>query len=101
MGERFDISGMTWEWRSSDKPGAAWHFLTIDGEYAAQIRFAALGRSGGFGSIRVTATIGNTSWQTSLFPLRESGGYLLPLKAAVRRAEGIAPGQTISATIAI
>lgn len=100
MSERFDISGRTWIWRSANKPGAAWHFLTIEGQDAVEIRFAAMGRSGGFGSIRVTATIGDTSWQTSLFPHRESGGYLLPLKAAVRKAENIVPDQDYSVTIA-
>jgi len=101
MSERFEISGTTSEWRTPGKPGAAWHFLTIEGQDATEIRFAAMGQTGGFGSIKVTATIGGTRWQTSLFPHRESGGYLLPLKAAVRKAEGIGPGETISATIAL
>ena len=49
----------------------------------------------------MTVTIGQTVWQTSLFPHRESGGYLLPLKAAVRKAEGILPDQSLTAVIEI
>ncbi len=40
-----------------------------------------------FGSIRVTVTIGETSWQTSLFRDTMSNSYLLPVKAAIRRKE--------------
>lgn len=99
MGERFEIRGTTWEWRTAAKPNGTWHFLTIEGQPAAEIRFAALGRSGGFGSVRVTATIGTTRWRTSLLPHRESGGYLLPLKAAVRKAEAIEPGGSYDVVI--
>ena len=40
--------------------------------------------------------IGATVFATSLFPHRESGGYLLPVKAAVRRAEGVAAGDEVA-----
>lgn len=101
MGEQFEISGTVWQWRTASKPNSAWYFLTIEGQAAAEIRFAAMGRSGGFGSIRVTATIGATRWQTSLFPHSESGGFLLPLKAAVRKAEGIVPDGRYEVLIAL
>lgn len=97
-------SGPVWIWRGSGNgppPKAAWYFLTIDGETAAAIRAAATGKTNGFGSVRVTATIGKTSWQTSLFPSKDSGGYLLPLKASVRRAERLDGGTTATATLAL
>ncbi|MEK6540772.1 MAG: DUF1905 domain-containing protein [Pseudomonadota bacterium] len=83
--------GPVWIWRGNGNgppPKAAWYFLTISGEVAQAIR-AGAGQRRGFGSVRVTATIGATSWQTSLFPAKELGGYLLPLKATVRKAEGL------------
>ena len=46
-------------------------------------------RKRSFGSIRVTATIGETSWQTSLFRDSKSNSYLLPIKAKVRGKEGL------------
>lgn len=49
----------------------------------------------GFGSVRVIARIGAVEWRTSLFPERESGGYILPLKADVRRRAGIAAGDEV------
>ena len=51
---------------------------------------------GGFGSVRVEATIGDVTWTTSLFPDSRSGGYILPLKADVRRRAGIAGGDEVT-----
>jgi hypothetical protein len=97
MGEdsHFEVKAKAWRWRPAKPSAASWHFLTIEGQTAAEIRYAALGRAGGFGSIRVTAIIGDTRWQTSLFPHRETGGLLLPLKAEVRRREGIEAGHEV------
>lgn len=94
--ERFEVTAEVWRWRPAKETAASWYFLTVDGQTAAEIRYAALGRTGGFGSVRVTATIGGTRWQTSLFPQRESGGFILPLKAEVRRREGIEPGNAVT-----
>lgn len=94
MSESVETTATLWIWSSPEAP-ASWHFLTIDGEAAEAIRATALmrrlegGQRRGWGSIRVTATIGDTKWQTSVFPSKESGGYLLPVKAAVRKAEGL------------
>lgn len=89
-------TGTVWVWRgggaagSNDPPPkAVWYFLTIDRDVAISIRAATQATRRGFGSVRVTATIGATSWQTSLFPSKDHGGYLLPLKASVRKAEGL------------
>jgi hypothetical protein len=97
----FEFTGKVWLWRPAKLSGKGWHFLTVEGQTAAEIRYAALGRTGGFGSIRVTATIGDTSWQTSLFPHRGSGGLLLPLKAEVRRREGIEAGCEVAVCLAV
>jgi hypothetical protein len=78
---------------------AAWYFLTVDAELSDEIR----GRTErvGFGSVRVTATIGRTTWSTSVFPDAASGCYVLPVKAAVRRAEGIDDGTPVTARLRV
>jgi hypothetical protein len=48
----------------------------------------------GWGVIPVSARIGRTTWTTSLFP--KDGGYLLPVKAVVRRAERIDLGDEVA-----
>lgn len=50
----------------------------------------------GWGSHRVTVTVGKTSWDTSIFPDKKSGSYVLPLKADVRKKENIKKGHTIN-----
>ena len=97
---RISATGQVWQWRASEAPGG-WFFLTVEGQAAAEVRYAALGRMGGFGSVKVTARIGDTEWRTSLFPHRESGGFLLPLKAEVRRREAIETGQAVTVDLTI
>jgi hypothetical protein len=57
--------------------------------------------SRGWGSLPVTVTIGTTTWDTSVFPDRKSGTYLLPVKAAVRKAEGMFEGDAVSYQVTI
>jgi hypothetical protein len=103
--EDFTVTTLLWRWQSAAAP-AAWFFVTIAGEAADGIRLAAIsgqwldGRKG-FGSARVEARIGDTSWKTSVFPHKESGGWLLPVKAAVRKAEGLAEGDEVTVTVSL
>lgn len=73
----------------------AWRFLAIPEKQGKEIK-KLFGRfATGWGSIRVEATVGRTSWKTSIFPDKKSGSYLLPLKADVRKAENIADENTV------
>jgi hypothetical protein len=78
---------------------AAWFFLALPGDLADEIR--ARTEHVGFGSVRVTATVGATTWSTSVFPDATTGSYVLPVKAAVRRAEGIDDGAVVTAHLVI
>jgi hypothetical protein len=91
-GAKIELEASVWLWTSN---GASWHFLTVEGEAAAEIRYASMGMTRGFGSVPVEATIGRTHWRTSLFPSKSAGGFMLPLKAAVRRAEGFGEGDSV------
>jgi hypothetical protein len=53
----------------------------------------ATGKRGGFGSLRVNATVGATSWSTTLNS--RAGAFTLPIKKPVRLAEGLAEGDMI------
>ena len=96
------VTGPVWLWQGSDGAPAkgAWYFLTIDGETAAAIRAGAV-NAAAWGSVYVEATIGGTTWRTSLFPSKAHGGWLLPLKAAVRKAEKIVDGTEVEAVLAL
>jgi hypothetical protein len=104
-GGSWSFTGPLWLWRGKARDGTptstAWHFLTIDGEVADAIRAAAPGRSAAWGSVYVTVTIGNTSWQTSVFPSKDVSGYLLPVKASVRKAENLSEGDVVAVQLSL
>ena len=74
---------------------AGWHFVTLPIKQSNKIKELFGGMAGGWGSLPVIVTIGKTSWKTSIFPDKKSSGYLLPLKAEVRRKEEILIGDII------
>ena len=84
-----------WLW-SSDK--ASWHFVTVPEEQSLEIRAENFGESGGFGSVRIEATINGVTWRTSVFR-QNQGTYLLPVKADVRRRAGIAADDLVTVTL--
>ncbi len=87
-------------WRSPASNSAS-GFVRITGPAADAIRATAMagqwmdGRKGNFGSAKVMATIGGTTWANSVFPDKESGGWFLPVKKAVRQAEGLEEGDIV------
>lgn len=91
------LAATLWRWSGE---GGSWHFLTIPEELSAEIRAQSMLRRSGFGSVRVEASIGNVSWRTSVFP-QKSGGYILPVKADVRRRADISDGDDVSLTLEI
>jgi hypothetical protein len=74
---------------------ATWHFISIGAEESIEIRVHGFANPRGFGSVRVLASIGEVNWRTSVFP-QKSGGYLLPVKADVRRRAGIVAGDEVT-----
>ena len=79
-------------------PGpAAWYFLTIPKKESVAIKKKQEGKlRRGWGSVRVRVVIGTTSWDTSVFPDSSSGCYLLPVKALVRKKEGLMEGENVA-----
>ncbi|UKK86218.1 DUF1905 domain-containing protein [Sphingopyxis sp. BSN-002] len=65
-------------------------FAVVPDAHIADIRYAALTESYGWGVVPVIVRVGASDFTTSLFP--RDGGYLLPIKVAVQRAEGIGRG---------
>ena len=85
-----------WQWEARSD---SWWFVTVPADESDELAELPLPPRG-FGSIRVRATIGGTTWTTSVFPSdRGAGGYVLPLKKAVRKAEGLGPESTPEVTL--
>jgi hypothetical protein len=80
---------------------AAWYFVSVPPDDADAIADQVADRTKAFGSVRVEATIGATSWRTSLFPDTRSGTYVLPVKKAVRSAEGLSDGTPVTVRLSV
>ena len=104
MTERFTQTATLWRWTTAS--GAGMIFVRFTDPVAAEIGALALmrrlesGRRRGWGSLRVTAQIGATRWNTSIFP-GDGATWLLPVKAEVRKAEGIGEGDAVEVAIGL
>jgi Domain of unknown function (DUF1905) len=74
-------------------------FAAIPGALTEKVRRITPLVTYGWGMTPVAVTIKGVDFQTSLFP--KDGGYLLPLKGAVRRETNITAGDTISVEMTI
>jgi Domain of unknown function (DUF1905) len=88
----FEAELWVWDARRAD----TWTFVKLPEDVSEEIRGAAPPRRG-FGSLRVRATVGGSTWRTSIFP--DGTGYVLPVKRAVRKAESLEPGDTATVTV--
>lgn len=84
----FEAALYVWDARKAD----TWTFVNLPQDQADELLDAVGTRARGFGSVRVEVTLGGSVWRTSLFPDAGAGTYVLPVKKAVRRAEGLEPG---------
>lgn len=83
-----------WDARKSD----SWTFATVPPEHSDDLS-ARSGPRAGFGSLPVEVTIGGSTWRTSVFPDKDSGCFVLPIKAAVRKAESVSAGDEVTITL--
>lgn len=85
---QFDVETTLWQTGS-------WVFVDLPFDVADEVDDLTRGRQGGFGSVRVEATLGPTTWRTSLFPDRTRETFVLPVKRAVRDAAGAMVGDRV------
>jgi len=86
----FEFTGRVFQWRGP----APYYYVSLPDEDSADLKEASAMLTYGWGVIPVVVTIGDTEWETSLFP--KDGRYLVPLKDKVRRAEGLDDGDEIN-----
>ena len=82
---RVEFEGEIYRWAARTD---SWYFVNLAPELSADIREIPRPYRG-FGSVRVNVRIGGSRWRTSIFPDADRGAYVLPLKRAVRDAEGL------------
>jgi hypothetical protein len=92
VGAVITITAPLWLWSGES---GSWHFVTVPEEDSGELRAHSLAHRGGFGSVKVNATVNDVTWRTSVFP-QKSGGYVLPVKKEVRCRAGITAGDTVT-----
>ena len=104
QGDRVRVTAPLMIWQGEAHGGIG--YVVIAGEAAEAIRDhelmrrLELGKRRGFGSVKVTVRVGGSEWRTSVFP-QKSGGYILPVKADVRRRAKIGAGDEVDLTLEI
>ena len=92
------FTSLLWIWKG--EAAGRWYFLTVPDDQSVEIKAHALGSPRGFGSVRVEARIDDVIWRTSVFPLN-IGGYVLPVKAEVRKRAVLSSGDAVEATLSL
>jgi hypothetical protein len=87
----FEVKGKVWRYEGQ----GAWHFVYVPKDLSQRIKDAARNKKKvGFHFVKVKATVGKTSWNTTLFPTKD-GPYLIAIKADVRHKESIDEGDIL------
>ena len=94
----FSFTSEIWLWQAEK---AAWHFVTLPVDMSEDIKAFTKHLARGFRSVKVEAQIGGTSWKISIFPSKERGAYILPIKKSVRTAEDIGAGTKVTVDLRI
>jgi len=96
--KNLSFKAKVWLWPGES---ASWHFTSVPKEESVKLREKYKGLHRGWNSIKVQAKVGKTVWETSIFFDSKSAQYMLPLKASVRKAEGIFHGDPIQVKLKI
>ncbi|GGQ19313.1 MULTISPECIES: DUF1905 domain-containing protein [Streptomyces] len=89
------FAGRVIEWRGP----APFYFVPVPEEQSADVQQVAAMATYGWGVVPVEARIGEVTFETSLFP--RDGGYLLPVKNAVRKPLGLVAGDDVSVEMTV
>ncbi len=99
---RFTTTVMVYGGNTHAQPQkGAWYFAPLPIALSTKLKNTHKDIARGWGSLRVSARIGATEWNTSIFPDTKSGVYLLPLKVEVRRREAIGDGDAVSVSLGV
>ena len=89
------VTGELVEWRGP----APFHFVRIEGSLADEIRDISREVTYGWGMVPVLVSFREQRWTTSLWP--RHGGYMLPVRDAVRHATALELGDEVDLELEI
>lgn len=90
-----EFSGKIWFWRGP----SPFHFVTVPDAQSQHIKSVAPSVTYGWGMIPCEVVIAESRFSTSLWP--KDGGYILPIKLAVREEANLELGDTVKVKLFI
>ena len=90
-----DFEGKVWFWRGP----APWYFVTVPEGESENLKAISGLVTYGWGMIPARVQIGETRWETALWP--KDGRYIVPLKASVRKQEEIEEGDVVAVRLEV
>ncbi len=94
---KYEFTAKVWMYNST----GAWHFVSLPPDLSKEIRESLKWQEEGWGRLKVSASIGNTQWETAIWYDTKLKCYLLPLKSEIRKKEKIENDEMISVSIFI
>jgi hypothetical protein len=80
-------------WKSGGKGG--WHFVSLPKDLSKEIRSIHQENEEGWGRLKANVTIKQTEFQSAIWFDKKHDTYLLPIKALIRKKEGITEGSSV------
>ncbi|MEQ6898739.1 DUF1905 domain-containing protein [Microbacterium sp. KR10-403] len=93
-GIRYEFETTLFRWAARRE---LWVFARVPAGISDEIHDMPLPR-GGFDSVKITASLGSSRWQTSLFP-ESDGTYVFAIKQEIRRRESVEVGDTVRVAV--
>ena len=91
-GGTYEFESTLWAWAARKE---LWVFATVPDDASDEIADRPRPPSG-FGAVKVRVRLGGSTWETSIFPGVDGGGYVLPVKKAVRAKADVGVGDTVT-----
>ena len=91
----FQFAGSVWYWRGP----SPYYFVRVPQQQCEDLADLAADVTYGWGMIPVEVTLGGHTWETSLWP--KDGGYVVPIRARVRRDLGIDTDDVVTVQLTI
>ena len=92
----FEFTSELYEWSARDN----WFFVDLPFQISDAITAMPL-VPGGFGSVKVEATVGHVTWRTSVFPDDKRGTFVLPIKKEVRLRNSLVGGSKVDVSLEV
>lgn len=93
----FEFEGTVFRWAANP----AFFLVSLPKDASDEIHEISEGLTNGFGSLKVEARVGSVVWRTSIFPESKTGLFDLPLKAEIRKKNGLVEGSLVSVSVEV